>query len=129
MRPLKLLMIVLTVGAFISAAVFALSWFSSFPPFTEGMLTPGARAVLIEDFSAAPADQAITGLETGDKHRLKWGVTPKGDILVTSGSHCIVKLDPAWDEDSCYPDRPVAVQLSDGRHQGKTVALPRNLLH
>src|SRR4051812_20497937 len=69
------------------------------------VLSTGARVAVTQDFSAAQADQVIAGLETGDKDRLKWGVTPKGEILVARGSHGVVKLDPAWDEDSCYPDR------------------------
>lgn len=49
-----------------------------------------------------------------------------GERVVTAQStRGVVQSDPAWDEDSCYPDRPVGVRL-DSR---EVVSLPRQTLH
>ena len=50
--------------------------------------------------------------------------TPEGGALrkTTRG---VVQADPAWDEDSCYPDRLIAVQLTSGQR----VSVPRHVLH
>lgn len=102
--------------------------YTYYGPHTD-ILASGAAITLAQDFSAPLADQAISGQVTSDKSDLKWGSAPKGDIFMARDSRGIVKIDPAWDEDSCYPDRPGAVEQSDGQHKDLTVALPRNLLH
>src|SRR5512133_2150075 len=49
-----------------------------------------------------------------------------GDRVVTvQSTRGVVQSDPAWDEDSCYPDRPVSVRLDSG----EVVSLPRQTLH
>ena len=49
-----------------------------------------------------------------------------GERVVTAQSaRGVVQSDAAWDEDSCYPDRPVSVKLDSG----EVVSLPRQTLH
>lgn len=49
-----------------------------------------------------------------------------GEPVVTAqGTRGVVQSDPAWDEDSCYPDRPVGVRLDSD----EVVSLPRQTLH
>ena len=49
-----------------------------------------------------------------------------GERVVTPQStRAVVQSDPAWDEDSCYPDRPVSVRLDSG----EVMSLPRQTLH
>jgi hypothetical protein len=87
------------------------------------ILPSGARVVLAREFRGAPADQVIR--RKGDKDYDWPGSAPAGDILAPKDTQAVVEVDPAWDEDSCYPDRPVAIQLiSDG-----SVAVPRYILH
>lgn len=49
-----------------------------------------------------------------------------GERVVTAQSMFgVVQSDSAWDEDSCYPDRPVRLKLDSG----EVVSLPRQTLH
>jgi hypothetical protein len=49
-----------------------------------------------------------------------------GERVGTANSRsAIVESDPAWDEDSCEPDRPIKVRLDSG----ELVSLPRRTLH
>jgi hypothetical protein len=49
-----------------------------------------------------------------------------GERVVTAQStHGVVQSDPAWDEDSCDPDRPINIRLDSG----EVVSLPRHNLH
>lgn len=49
-----------------------------------------------------------------------------GERVVTAQStRAVVQSDPAWDEDSCYPDRRVSLRLDSG----EVVSLPRQTLH
>jgi hypothetical protein len=49
-----------------------------------------------------------------------------GERVVTAQStYGVVQSDPAWDEDSCDPDRPINVRLDSG----EVVSLPRYNLH
>jgi hypothetical protein len=49
-----------------------------------------------------------------------------GEQVVTAQfTRAIVQSDSTWDEDSCYPDRPVSVRLDSG----EVVSLPRHSLH
>ena len=48
----------------------------------------------------------------------------EGDV-VAKGVRAVVKTDPAWDEDSCDPDRLVTIEVSSAQ----TVVVPRHLLH
>jgi hypothetical protein len=87
------------------------------------ILPSGARVVLARDFRGAPADQVIK--PKGQKDYDWPGFAPAGDVLAVRNAQSVVKIDPAWDEDSCYPERPVAIQLTSG----ESVAVPRNILH
>jgi len=46
-------------------------------------------------------------------------------VMTAQSTRGVVQSDPAWDEDSCYPDRPVNVRLDSG----EVVSLPRQTLH
>jgi hypothetical protein len=49
-----------------------------------------------------------------------------GERVVTPQStRAVVESDPAWDEDSCYPDRPIRVRLDSG----EMISIPRHDLH
>jgi hypothetical protein len=57
---------------------------------------------------------------------------PHSDILHTGervitpeSAHGVVQSDPAWDEDSCDPDRPISLRLDSG----EVISLPRHNLH
>ena len=46
-------------------------------------------------------------------------------VMTAQSTRGVVQSDTAWDEDSCYPDRPVGVRLDSG----EVVSLPRQTLH
>jgi len=46
-------------------------------------------------------------------------------VVTAESTRGVVQSDPAWDEDSCYPDRPVSVKLDSGQ----ITSLPRHTLH
>ena len=49
-----------------------------------------------------------------------------GERVVTPQStRAVVESDPAWDEDSCYRDRPIRVRLDSG----EMISIPRHDLH
>src|SRR5690242_3156060 len=49
-----------------------------------------------------------------------------GERVATASSGLgVVEVDPAWDEDSCEPDRPIKLRLDSGER----VSLPRRALH
>jgi len=49
-----------------------------------------------------------------------------GERVVTAQStRGAVQSDPAWDEDSCDPDRPISVRLDSS----EVISLPRHTLH
>ena len=49
-----------------------------------------------------------------------------GERVVTPQStRAAVESDPAWDEDSCYRDRPIRVRLDSG----EMISIPRHDLH
>jgi hypothetical protein len=88
------------------ASVAAVSWWSHlhegtyYGPYTN-ILPAGTRVVVAQDY-------ALVGAET-----------------IAKSSSGTVQTDPAWDEDSCDPDRPITVALPSG----KSVSLPRHILH
>ena len=65
-----------------------------------GILPTGATVVVSEDFSVP------------------------GRAPVRSSTRGIVESDPAWDEDSCDPDRPISLKLTSGEF----VSVPRHIL-
>ncbi len=46
-------------------------------------------------------------------------------VAIADSRSGVVQSDPAWDEDSCEPDRPIKLQLDSG----EVVSLPRRTLH
>src|SRR5262249_15199951 len=79
---------------------------------TSGLLSPGQAVLLSAEYHAAPASRAIrpTGRTDYKSAMYDWqGRAPVGQYRVASGTPCIVNVDPAWDKDSCYEDRPIAV--------------------
>jgi hypothetical protein len=44
---------------------------------------------------------------------------------IPKGTRGIVRADPAWDEDSCEPDRLVTVEFASG----DPIPVPRHILH
>jgi hypothetical protein len=132
-------MVALAVLAFVLAAVrglVAVLWSFGFADGTyygpnTGLLNVGQAAVLAEDYRAAPAREVIKPTGRTDYKSAMYdrpGVTPVGHVPVAEGTRCIVRIDPAWDEDSCSPDRPIAIGLSGGEDRGEAVAVPRRIL-
>ena len=78
-------------------------------------LRPGQSVFVSQEFRGKSPDEAMRD-----------GFAPTGDILAPRGAHASVLVDPAWDEDSCYPDRRVGIKLSAS---GIEVAVPRVILH
>ena len=48
-----------------------------------------------------------------------------GDHSIAKAHSGIVQEEPAWDEDSCDPDRPIKVALTSG----EVISVPRHVLH
>jgi hypothetical protein len=46
-------------------------------------------------------------------------------VVTVQSTRAVVQTDPAWDEDSCYPDRPIRVKLDSG----EIILVPRHDLH
>jgi hypothetical protein len=46
-------------------------------------------------------------------------------VVTVQSARGVVQSDTAWDEDSCYPDRPISIKLDSG----EVVSLPRQTLH
>jgi hypothetical protein len=46
-------------------------------------------------------------------------------VVNAQSAHGVVQSDPAWDEDSCYPDRPIGVKLDSG----EMISVPRHDIH
>ena len=64
-------------------------------------------------------------LHTGDTAVVAEDFSVPGSTAVRSSTRGIVKSDPAWDEDSCDPDRPISLRLASG----ELVSVPRHILH
>ncbi len=95
------------------------------------ILEPGRAVVLAAEFRAAPSRRVIkpTGRTDFKEVMFDWpGTTPEGELAIAKGTRGVVEVDPAWDDDSCSPDRPIAVEIAEGEHRGSVVALPRRLL-
>jgi hypothetical protein len=124
----KLLRSFSILSLFVLAAFVAILWIYSSQERTyygahTNILPSGVRVVLAREFRGAPAEQVIR--PKGDKD-FDWpGSAPAGDIIAAKNAQAVVKIDPAWDEDSCYPERPIAIQFASG----ESVAVPRDVLH
>ena len=64
-------------------------------------------------------------LHTGDTVVVAEDFSMPGTSVVGSSTRGIVESDPAWDEDSCDPDRPISLRLASG----ELVSVPRHILH
>src|SRR5438067_1971972 len=64
-------------------------------------------------------------LHTGDSVAVAEDISIPDAGLVHRNTRGIVQADPAWDEDSCDPDRLIALQLSSDQR----VSVPRRVLH
>src|SRR6266516_68975 len=64
-------------------------------------------------------------LHTGDTVVVAEDFSLPGTSVVGSSTRGIVESDPAWDEDSCDPDRPISLRLASG----ELVSVPRHILH
>ena len=64
-------------------------------------------------------------LHTGDTVVVAEDFSQPGRSAVRSSTRGIVESDPAWDEDSCDPDRPISLKLASG----ELVSVPRHILH
>jgi len=64
-------------------------------------------------------------LHTGDTVVVAEDFSVPGSTVVRSSTRGIVESDPAWDEDSCDPDRPISLRLASG----ELVSVPRHILH
>jgi hypothetical protein len=54
------------------------------------------------------------------------GILRVGERVDVANSRSgVVESDPAWDEDSCEPDRPIKVRLDSG----ELVSVPRRTVH
>jgi hypothetical protein len=107
--PRAIRWLLLSLGALFLLAVAGvgtLSWWSHlheatyYGPYTN-ILSAGTRVVVAQDYVLA------------------------GGESIAKASSGTVQTDPAWDEDSCDPDRPITVALPSG----KSVSLPRHILH
>jgi hypothetical protein len=63
-------------------------------------------------------------LHAGDSVVLLQEFAPLGHVVLAKGTRATVRSDPAWDEDSCDPDRPVLITVS----AADTVSVPRHAL-
>jgi hypothetical protein len=64
-------------------------------------------------------------LRVGERVALAEDFAPPGHSLIAKAEHGIVQKEPAWDEDSCDPDRPISIVLASG----EPISVPRHLLH
>jgi hypothetical protein len=64
-------------------------------------------------------------LRAGDRVTVAKDFAAAGQHLVTKGQRGIVQDDPAWDEDSCDPDRRIKIVLPSG----ESIVMPRRFLH
>lgn len=137
LRALVIGVAVLGVGLWAVRSVIPHLWGLGFADGTyhgpnTNRLGPGRGVVLSEDVRAVPADRVIraTGFVRDDGSRAySWsGDSSDGEVDVSAGTRGVVTIDPAWDEDSCSPYRPIAVELTEGEHRGKVIAVRRRVL-
>jgi len=93
------LLVVLVAGAVIAESWCRVRECTYYGPHSN-LLRIGERIALSQDFTTG--DHSIAKSQTG-----------------------IVQEEPAWDEDSCDPDRPIKVALTSG----DIISVPRHVLH
>src|SRR5207249_8845681 len=72
--------------------------------------TPSTASSTLSLHDALP----ISILHTGDTVVVAEDFSVPGSTVVRSSTRGIVESDPAWDEDSCDPDRPISLRLASG---------------
>ncbi|WP_422930106.1 hypothetical protein [Singulisphaera sp. PoT] len=100
-------------------------------PSTDSRLEDGHEVITLEGFRAPLADEVVhkeIKIHHTPKYWFDSDYSAKGKLDVSKGTSGIVKLDSKTDDDDTNPLRPVAITLSDGRHKGLTVAIPRDHL-
>jgi hypothetical protein len=106
-RLIRWLLLSLGALSFVAlAGVVTVSWWSHLNEGTyngphTNILSAGTRVVIMQDY-------VLAGGET-----------------IAKSSSGMVQTDPAWDEDSCDPNRPITLALPSGQ----SVSLPRRILH
>jgi hypothetical protein len=98
---------------------------TSYGPRTK-VLPVGQHVFLISDQSVAQALEVFEGSAAYGR----WVVYPKpgSRLMVTAGSIGVVRVDPAWDDDSCVHDRLISIKLKTGNQRDIIIATPRFLL-
>jgi hypothetical protein len=64
-------------------------------------------------------------LGVGERVALSEDFRTAGDHSIAKAQAGIVQEEPAWDEDSCDPDRPIKVALASG----EVISVPRRVVH
>jgi hypothetical protein len=64
-------------------------------------------------------------LRAGERVTVAKDFAAPGQHLVAKGRNGIVQDEPAWDEDSCDPDRRIKIVLPSG----ESILVPRRFLH
>jgi hypothetical protein len=50
------------------------------------------------------------------------------DGVIPPGTQCVVVVEPAWDDDSCYRVRDIKVEVREGPRSGNIVTVARHNL-
>ena len=99
-------------------------------PYTD--LLPAGQCVVIATDSAAFAAGDVIKVEQtrfGPHAEYQWpDREAAGTATVSAGTRGIVRMEPAWDDDSAYDNRAIAVEILDGPLKAITLAIPRNRL-
>jgi hypothetical protein len=92
----------------------------------SSLLAPGQRVVTAGDVPAAVAKEVFDGPARWGR----WTVRPEPGrpSALDSGTPCVVRVESAWDDDSCYPDRLISVTVLQGQHKGAVKAVARRHL-
>ena len=61
-------------------------------------------------------------LRAGERVTIAKDFVPAGQHLVAKGQRGIVQDEPAWDEDSCDPNRPIKIALPSG----ESISMPQH---
>jgi hypothetical protein len=91
-----------------------------------GILAIAVAAVWTYDSGERTYYGPHTGiLYTGDAVVVAEDFSLRGSTAVRTSTRGIVESDPAWDEDSCDPNRAISLKLASG----ELVSVPRHILH
>ena len=87
-------------------------------------------AVVVTDVWSRATESTYYGrhtnlLQVGDRVAFIEEFSPAGGQHIVKAQSAIVREESAWDEDSCYPDRPIKIALISG----ELISVPRHVLH